>query len=152
MARLAIVCFVIACSRSTATIAVDAAAAEPDAGDLGLPIQIGAFEGNAPTIADTYTRRTYARGDARVTVTLAKLPMDARGYERWVEQSTSGYPQSTLIPEEAGNGFYECVDDAGTRCNLLVQMRDGRHFEIRAEGTATRADVDAIASPLLRRP
>jgi hypothetical protein len=75
--------------------------------------------------------------------------MDARGYARWVEQSAS-YPQSSLVAEESGNGFYECVDDAATRCNLLVQMRDGRHFEIRAEGAATRGDVDAIARALLR--
>ena len=147
MARLTIICFVLACSRSTPAVAVEAAASEPDAGELGLPARIGAFEGNAPTIADTYTRRAYARGDARVTVTLAKLPMDARSYARWVEQSVS-YPQTTLISEESGNGFYECIDDAATRCNLLVQMRDGRHFEIRAEGAATRADVDAIARGL----
>lgn len=129
-------------------IAVEAAAPEPDAGELGLPARVGGFEGSVPTIADMYTRRTYARGDARVTVTLAKLPMDARGYQRWVEQSSGGYPQSTLVVEEAGNGFYECTDDAETRCNLLVQMRDGRHFEIRAEGTATRADVDTIGRSL----
>lgn len=145
-ARFAIVITLVACSRSTpVAIAVEAAASEPDAGELGLPSRVGAFEGNAPTIADTYTRRTYSRGDARVTVTLAKLPMDARGYERWVEQSTAGYPQTALVPESAGNGFYECVDVAATRCNLLVQMRDGRHFEIRGEGAATRADVDTIA-------
>ena len=121
---------------------------EPDAGELGLPARVGAFEGDAPAIADTYTRRTYVRGDARVTVTLAKLPMDARGYARWALQSAS-YPQSNLVTEEAGNGFYECTDDAAARCNLLVQMRDGRHFEIRAEGSATRVDVDVIARSLL---
>jgi hypothetical protein len=149
VARLAIVCFVLACSRTTPSV-VEAAAPEIDAGELGLPARVGTFEGGAPTIADTYTRRTYAHGESRVTVTLAKLPMDARGYARWVEQSTNGYPQTTLVAEDQGNGFYECTDDAATRCNLLVQMRDGRHFEIRAEASATRTDVDAIARGVLR--
>jgi hypothetical protein len=142
------VMLMIGCSRSTPIAAAEASAVEPDAGELAPPARIDAFEANAPTIADTYTRRTYTHGDARVTVTLAKLPMDARGYDRWVAQSAS-YPQSTLVADAAGNGFYECVDDAATRCNLLVQMRDGRHFEIRAEATATRSDVDTIARALL---
>jgi hypothetical protein len=144
-----IVCCVLACSRTT-PIVIEASALEPDAEAFDLPARVGAFEGNAPTIADTYTRRTYAHGASRVTVTLAKLPMDARAYARWVEQSTSGYPHTTLVAEDAGNGFYECTDDAATRCNLLVQMRDGRHFEIRAEAEATRADVDVIARAVLR--
>ena len=150
MARLIFALTLAACSRSTPAVVVEAAASEPDAGELALPARVSTFEGNAETVADTYTRRTYARGDARVTVTLAKLPMDARAYARWVEQSTGGYPQTALVSEEAGNGFYECTDDAATRCNLLVQMRDGRHFEIRAEGSATRADVDAIGRGVLR--
>lgn len=149
MTRVFILCFVIACSRSTPVALEAAAPPEADAGELGLPARVGAFEGGALTVADAYTRRTYAHVDARVTVTLAKLPMDARSYARWVEQSTSGYPQSTLVAKEVGNGFYECADDAATRCSLLVQMRDGRHFEIRAEAAATRADVDAIALGVL---
>jgi hypothetical protein len=145
---------IASCSRPAPVTQTQPAAdvAEVEAGALDLPASVPGFTGGPATIADTYTRRTYTRGGASVTVTLARLPMDAAGYARWVTQSEDGYPQATLdVPAGEGNGFYECQDDAATRCNLLVQLRSGFHLEIRAEGSATRADVDAVARSLPMR-
>lgn len=155
MQKLVLVLLVASCSRTTSVTPPPPDVAEVatiDAGALELPASIPGFTSGPLTVADTYSRRTYSRGAASVTVTLARLPMDAAGYARWVRQSEDGYPQAVLdVPEGTGNGFYECADDAATRCNLLVQLRSGIHLEIRAEGAATRADVDAIAKGLPMR-
>ncbi len=155
MLRVAGLVLIAACSRTASVTQQPADVAEvtpTDAGSLELPASIPGFTASPLTVADTYSRRTYSRGPASVTVTLARFPMDAAGYARWGRQSEEGYPQAKLdVPDGAGNGFYECQDDAETRCNLLVQLRSGIHLEIRAEGTATRADVDAIAVGLPMR-
>ncbi len=148
--RAALLFLVVSCSRTPAPTQQQPVADVTESSEL--PASIPSFTAGPLTVADTYSRRTYSRGAASVTVTLAHLPMDAAGYARWVRQSEDGYPQAALdVPEGTGNGFYECQDDAGTRCNLLVQLRSGIHLEIRAEGAATRADVDAVAKGLPMR-
>jgi hypothetical protein len=114
-----------------------------------LPDVIATFSGRPPTYGVGFTRRSYSRGSATVTVTLARFEIDEMGYARWVRQSEDGYPQATLdVPPSAGNGFYECADNGSTACDLLIQLRSGFHLEIRRDATATRADVDAVASGL----
>ncbi|HZU83485.1 MAG TPA: hypothetical protein VE987_11235 [Polyangiaceae bacterium] len=127
-----------------------AAAPSPVPPGLDLPAAVEGFSASAPTTGPGFVRRAYDRGAARVTVTLAPLDLGPGGYERWLVQSRGGYPQAApeLVPPGAGNGFYECADDAATRCNLLVQLRSGVHLEIRGDGAASRADVDAVAAAL----
>ena len=94
-------------------------------------------------------RRTYARGDARVTVTLAAFAMSPADYERWVKASVDSFPQAPLdVPEGEGNAFLQCEGIAGARCDLLIQLRAGLHLEVRGEGSATREDTEAVAAGL----
>jgi hypothetical protein len=82
-------------------------------------------------------------------VTIGQFKVDARGYERWLQQSREAYPQADLgLPENLANGFYECAGGDPPACNLLVQLRAGTHIEIRDDGSATRADVNDIATGL----
>lgn len=96
-----------------------------------------------------FARRTYARGGAHVTMTLARYPITARQYDDWVQMSTAGYPQATLdVPPGSGNGFYQCTPGATSHCNLLIQLRAGAHIEIRGDRTTPRDDIDAVARGL----
>jgi hypothetical protein len=116
----------------------------PDA----LP-EIAGFTASPVSRGDDWFRRTYARGRARITVTIGQFKVDDLGYERWVRQSRDAYPQADLgLPEKLANGFYECAGGDPPACNLLVQLRSGAHIEIRGDGTAARADVDDIAAGL----
>jgi hypothetical protein len=125
----------------------------PHAGDprpLALPDRIPPFSGSALVQDPAFIRRTYGRGSARITVTLARYPMEANQYDDWVKMSTAGYPQAALgLPSSSGNGFYECAAGGRPPCSLLIQLRAGIHIEIRGEGDgATREDVDLIARGL----
>jgi hypothetical protein len=94
-------------------------------------------------------RRTYTRGGARVTVTLARYAMSSDQYDEWVRTSVAGYAQAALdVPPGSGNGFYQCAEQAPSKCDLLIQLRAGAHLEVRGDGAATRADVDAVARGL----
>ena len=103
-----------------------------------------------PRVADASAiRRAYTRGGTRIDVTLARYPMSAGAYDRWVEASVAGFPQATLsLPAEEANGFYQCTTGERPSCDLLVQLRAGVHLEIRGAGTSTRDDVDLIARGL----
>jgi hypothetical protein len=95
---------------------------------------------------DGFLRRVYGRqnGEAIINVTLARLPSDADGYRRWVNDSAT-YPQATLpIPSEEGNGFFTCAA-AGEACDLHVQLRAGVHVEITGQGRASRPEIEGIA-------
>lgn len=117
----------------------------PAAAIFDLPDAIPGFVAGAREPGDGYVRRTYAAGATRITVTLARHPMDDAAWEGWVRMSTAGFPQADLgLPAAAGNGFYQCDDRAPDRCDLLIQLRSGVHIEIRGGGTSTRSDVDAI--------
>jgi hypothetical protein len=130
----------------------------PEAGPLGrpsagpaawdLPNTISSFASEPLTRDPAFVRRTYVRGAARITVTLASFRMTSAQYDEWVLTSKEGYPQATLdVPEGSGNGFYQCAaPDRG--CALLIQLRSGVHIEIRGQGSWTREDVDAIARGL----
>jgi hypothetical protein len=125
--------------------APSAEAAAPGA----LPDRIEGFVAGPTSELGGATRRSYRRGDLVIDVTLARFPMDAAGYERWVKSSVEGYPQAALpIPAAAGNGFYQCRPDRPALCDLLIQLRSGVHLELRAGGTARREDVDAVARGL----
>ncbi len=123
-------------------------AAMPSFAPTALLPNIATFAGSPVVSEGQFVRRTYARGSASVTVTIGRFALDARGYEEWVKQSES-YPQAKLdLAPWSGNGFYECAADDARACNLLIQLRAGRHIEIRGGGTATRGDVDDIAASL----
>jgi len=93
-------------------------------------------------------RRTYARGRARVQVTLARMPMTADAYQRWLAGSAA-FPQADLgLPAADANGFYQCGEGQPPSCDLLIQLRAGYHLELRGSGTSSRADVDALARAL----
>jgi hypothetical protein len=114
-----------------------------------LPDAIPGFVAGAREPGAGYVRRTYTAGAARITVTLARHPMDRAAYESWVSMSTAGFPQADLgLPAGAGNGFYQCDGAARESCDLLIQLRSGVHLEIRGGGTSTRRDVDAIRAGL----
>ena len=117
----------------------------PDAVAFDLPDAIPGFVAGAREPGDGYLRRTYSAGATRITVTLARHPMDDAAWDGWVRMSTAGFPQADLgVPADGGNGFYQCDDRAPDRCDLLIQLRSGVHIEIRGGGTSTRIDVDAI--------
>ena len=122
-------------------------AAAPDAFDL--PDAIARFAAGAREPGEGYVRRTYTAGATRITVTLARHPMDRAAYEGWVSMSTAGFPQADLaLPAGAANGFYQCDPAAPAHCDLLIQLRSGVHVEIRGAGTSTRNDVDTIRAGL----
>src|SRR6476469_8590494 len=82
---------------------------ERPAGPPGLPEALPGYRASPVEAGPGYQRRSYARGAARVTVTLARFPMDAAGYAEWV-RSSAAYPQAALdLPPGEGNGFYECA-------------------------------------------
>jgi hypothetical protein len=110
-----------------------------------LPDAIPGFVAGAREPGDGWIRRAYTAGATRITVTLARHPMDDAAWDGWVRMSTAGFPQADLeLPAAAANGFYQCEDRAPDRCDLLIQLRSGVHIEIRGGGTSTRRDVDAI--------
>jgi hypothetical protein len=121
----------------------------PPAGPSPLPERIGGFVGGPVRSDGAAKHRAYARGDTRVEVTIARLPMTDAEYARWVAMSREGFPQAALdvAPGEA-NGFYQCADGGERRCSLLVQLRSGVHVEIRGSAGAGRDEVDAIAAGL----
>jgi hypothetical protein len=120
-------------------------ASAPTAVVFDLPDAIPGFAAGAREPGDGYLRRTYSAGATRITVTLARHPMDDAAWDGWVRMSTTGFPQADVgLPADAGNGFYQCDDRAPDRCDLLIQLRSGIHLEIRGGGTSTRHDVDAI--------
>jgi hypothetical protein len=140
---------ILGCSRATPTAAPDAAPKETPHAAASLPDRIATFDAGPLVSGDGFTRRTYSRAGAHVTVTLAHIDLGIDGYDRWVRQSEQGYPQATLdLPAGAGNGFYECTDPAMVRCNLLIQLRSGAHVEIRGDPASSRVDADAIAAGL----
>ena len=114
-----------------------------------LPDAIPGFVAGARQPGDAYLRRTYTAGATRITVTLARHPMDQAAYESWLAMSKAGFPQADLeLPAAAGNGFYQCEARLPDSCDLLIQLRSGVHVEIRGGGTSTRRDVDAIRRAL----
>ncbi len=116
---------------------------------LDLPDTIPGFVAGVREPGAGYQRRTYTAGTTRITVTLARYPMDRAAYEGWVATSTAGFPQADLgLPADAGNGFYQCEVAAPDRCDLLIQLRAGVHIEVRGGGTSRRREVDAIRSGL----
>ncbi len=118
---------------------------------LALP-DVDGFASGLTSRAAGYVRRTYARGSARIEVTLARMPMSPDDYAGWVKMSAS-FPQAALeLPPDDANGFYQCTDRPRPSCDLLIQLRAGVHLELRGDGTSSRADVDALARGLLPLP
>ncbi len=139
----------LGCTRGADTSEREASTAKPPAAALDALPDIATFAAAPAVSGDGYRRRAYTRGRAKITVTIGRFEVDDRGYERWVGQSREAYPQADLgMPQELGNGFYECSGSEPPACNLLIQLRAGTHIEIRGDGTATRADVDDIAAGL----
>jgi hypothetical protein len=149
LSHAALLVVIAGCSRPTQTNALDAAPKETPRAAASLPDRIATFDAGPIVAGDGFTRRTYSRASAKVTVTLAHIDLGFDGYDRWVRQSEQGYPQAALdLPAGAGNGFYECTDPAMVRCNLLIQLRSGAHLEIRGDPASSRADADAVAAGL----
>jgi hypothetical protein len=118
----------------------------------GVLPDIPGFMGGAEETAPAFSRRTYTRGTERTTVTRGRLPMTGLQYEEWLRMSRTGFAQAVLpVGPAEGNGFYQCSAEDPARCNLLVQLRCGLHFEIRGAGgtgVARRVDADAILHAL----
>jgi hypothetical protein len=131
---------------SDLTAAVTPRASNSSVLTVSLPERIDTFKGEPVVSAGAALRRTYVRGETRITVTVARLPMSSEQYARWVKDSVEGFPQAALdLPTGAGNGFYQCSSGARPSCDLLIQLRSGYHIEIRSGGAASRADADTIA-------
>jgi len=140
---LALAVAVAACSRRRAP----ASAPPPASPGLALPDAAG-FSAEPPVPGEGFVRRTYVRGRARVQVTLARMPMTADDYQRWLTGSLA-FPQADLgVPTSDANGFYQCADGPPPSCDLLIQLRAGYHLELRGGGSSSRADVDALARAL----
>jgi hypothetical protein len=137
-----------ACSRPPAPAPAPPAAAPALApGTLALP-DVPGFAAGPPQPGAGFVRRGYARGTARVQVTLARMPTSDADYRRWVADSAS-FPQAALpVPAAEANGFYQCAGGEPPSCDLLIQLRGGFHLELRGGGTTSRADVDALARGL----
>jgi hypothetical protein len=117
--------------------------------DLPLPDVIEGFAAGPTTPGAGFLRRTYARGATLISVTLARVPMDADGYASWTRTSVASFPQARLdAPAADANGFYQCSSETPPHCDLLIQLRSGVHVEVRGGGTSTRDDVDAVARGL----
>lgn len=111
-----------------------------------LPHATGAFVASTLVHGEDYTQRIYTRGAVSVQVTVRDDgAFGARYYDSWVEMSTR-YPRAELgLPANAGLGFYECgVTGEESLCDLHVHLRSGVHVELNGNGSATRADLDAI--------
>jgi len=96
-----------------------------------------------------YVRRIYTRGPAKLSVTLAGMPMTDDGWRSWVQNGAS-YPRVDVgLPESQASGFYACSGTGDAeRCDLHLQFRAGWHLEIFGNGTARRADLDALVAGL----
>jgi hypothetical protein len=112
--------------------------------ELGQPFSSGPLE-RGPD----YVRRTYRKGPASISVTVAQQPITEEGYAGWVRASSS-YPQLDLgLPPDRLNGFFNCSpQDGGETCDLHLQLRSGFHVEFFGSGTASKADLQALASAL----
>ena len=121
----------------------------PSPSQGGLP-ELAGLVSEPLTTGDRFIRRTYRVGAERITVTLARLPLPESGWQGWLRMSQPNYPQAVLdAPPDAANGFYQCAPNDATRCDLLIQTRNGAHLEIRGEaGTAERENVDALIAKL----
>ncbi|HXU62302.1 MAG TPA: hypothetical protein VN962_11400 [Polyangia bacterium] len=140
-----IFCAAIGCRRASPPPSPPVA--PPTSAALELP-DVPGFAAGPPAPGDGFVRRTYTRGAARVQVTLARMPMSADDFQRWRADSAA-FPQADLgLPADRANGFYQCADGPAPSCDLLIQLRAGFHLEIRSGGTASRADVDALARGL----
>jgi hypothetical protein len=143
-----IFCAAVGCHRASPPPSPPAA--PRPSGALELP-DVPGFAAGAPAPGEGFVRRTYTRGAARVQVTLARMPMSADDYRRWTTDSAA-FPQADSgqlgLPADRANGFYQCADGPAPSCDLLIQLRAGFHLEIRSGGTASRADVDALARGL----
>lgn len=140
-----IFCAAVGCHRASPPPSAPAAPAPGAA--LELP-DVPGFAAGPPAPGDGFARRPYTRGAARVQVTLARMPMSADEYQRWRADSVA-FPQADLgLPADQANGFYQCAAGPAPSCDLLIQLRAGFHLEIRSGGTASRADVDALARGL----
>jgi hypothetical protein len=138
---VALVVAVAACARHRPP------APAPVSPGLALPDAAG-FAAEPPASGDGFVRRTYTRGRARIQVTLARMPMSADQYQRWVTESAA-FPQAELgLSAADANGFYQCTDAQPPSCDLLIQLRAGYHLEVRGGGTSSRGDVDALARAL----
>jgi hypothetical protein len=136
-------CLAAACGRAKSA----PPAVTPPSASLDLPAVAG-FTAGPSMPGDGFVRRTYTRGGARVQVTLARMPMSADDYQRWVAASAA-FPQAELgLPPEDANGFYQCTEGSSPSCDLLIQLRAGLHLELRGGGSTSRADVDALARGL----
>jgi hypothetical protein len=143
------------CTRSSPNAAADdaGASAAPRApatpAPLHLPEVIDGFASGPETAGAGFVRRSYARGRALISVTMARTDMTAQAYASWVGASTSGFPQAALdAPAGDANGFYQCNGDVPPSCDLLIQLRSGIHVEIRGAGTSSRQDADDVARGL----
>jgi len=92
-----------------------------------------------------YVRRTYATGEERVAITIARYGQDPGAFERWVAESAN-YPQAQLsLPAALANGFFTCASKlADAACDLHIQLRSGFHVEVMGNGQVPRRDLTKL--------
>lgn len=96
-----------------------------------------------------YVRRTYAAGEERVAITIARYGQDPGAFERWVAESAS-YPQAQLsLPAALANGFFTCTSKlADAACDLHIQLRSGFHVEVMGNGHVPRRDLAKLMTQI----
>ena len=93
------------------------------------PVQVG----------DGFVRRTYASGDRRVEITVARMGGTAPSFEAWVTGSRD-FPQLVLpVAPDQANGFFTCASEAV--CDVHIQFRSGFHVEGMGNGRVPKADL-----------
>lgn len=112
----------------------------------GLLPDVAGFAASPVEHGQEFVRRSYTRGAVRLSVTLSRTKTNPDAFSQWVKMSTD-YPGARL--PEGASGFYDCKGQGtAERCDLHAQLRTGYHLEVFSGGTATRADLDALARGL----
>jgi hypothetical protein len=145
----------VACARKEVRATpTGAAAAPPIAHRSGsqasaLEVSGGPYAGGPLTAGDGWSRRTFARGEIRIEVTLARQTMKPDEYESWYQQARLYPPAHLPFPADQASGFFTCADDGGVPpCQLHGQTREGLHIEASGNRAATRADLEDLLAML----
>jgi hypothetical protein len=114
-----------------------------------LEVSGGVYAGGPMTVGDGWSRRTFARGEIRIEVTLARQTMKPEEYESWYQQARLYPPARLPMSGDVGSGFFTCeADGRMPPCQLHGQTRDGLHIEATGNRAATRADLEDLLARL----
>jgi len=116
---------------------------------VALPERAGAFIAGPLAVEPQFIRRSYTRGETRISVTIAAPEATPLRYEDWIQMSAASPQVQLEIAPNAGAGFCDCASDsAQATCNVHIHLRSGHHVEMMGEQNAFRGEFDALLSRL----